>query len=176
MKKVKGKYIRLTEEQLNKIIKENIDRSIKRIISEYAEPRQKFINRIDNLLPQIVINWCLVHYCTITNEDVNRCKNHWRNELRSAIINACGKVLKGNNSIESRKKAINEAIEYSELLTNPSMAFNIVADKFETENIQVKNNTNLTLTIQHLIDNKDSIVEIMAINEYNNIIDYINNI
>ena len=55
MKKVKGKYIRLTEEELKGIIKEEVGKQLS-LIMEYALPRSKFIDNAFNLSQQIIEN------------------------------------------------------------------------------------------------------------------------
>ena len=79
MKKVKGKYIRLTEQDLNNIINKAFEKKINLF---------RLKERILNQVQQIIENWCLVSLCSLTNNDVNRCKEHWRNELGTALQNA----------------------------------------------------------------------------------------
>ena len=63
MKKIKGKYIRLTEQDLNNIINEVVEKKIN--LSRLKE-------RILNQVQQIIENWCLVSFCSLNNNDVNR--------------------------------------------------------------------------------------------------------
>lgn len=70
MKKIKHKYIRLTEERLNNIVKECVQRELS-LITEYAIKRKEFKFHFYSLLPQIIQNWFLIHYCTVTNTEMN---------------------------------------------------------------------------------------------------------
>lgn len=135
MKKVKGKYIRLTEEELKGIIKEEVGKQLS-LIMEYALPRSKFIDNAFNLSQQIIENWCLVHYCTITNRTDT--KKHWKNELFAHMDNVSKNTIKKNNSLENRKKAFIEAFDYNDLFTSPERIVRLTLRKFMKEEIDTK--------------------------------------
>lgn len=174
MKKIKGKYIRLTEEQLNNIIKEQVEKNISRIIAEYADPRKDVIKRLKNYFVQLVQNWCLVHLCTLTNTDINDCKNHWKNELWAILSKMSSFKLQGNNSYESRIKAIETAESGEELLTDTEIIYGNVIAKFAKENIT--DETIIEQVINDLIKSKNNIIHIIANFDKNEIKEYINKI
>lgn len=136
MKKIKNKYIRLTEQQLNNIIKECVKKEMT-LLNEYAIKRKEFKFNVWNLLEQIITNWCLVHYCALTNTDVNQCKNHWKQELSAYLTKIARTDIKGNNSTESRFKAVTEVFEENDLINNPSLVKDLITTKFVKENIPI---------------------------------------
>lgn len=163
--------MKIDNETLHKIIQEEVQK----ILTEYADPRNKFIDRVDSILPQLVENWSLVHICTITDTDYNRCKNHWKSELRNAFAYISNKSIKNNNSYDARYKAIIEGISYSELLDNESAIYNQIKVKFLNENINLSRKV-IIECIHHLIENKAIIIDLLAKQDIDNIIDYINEI
>lgn len=174
MKIKKNKYIRLTETQLNNIIKEKVNESINKILQEHADPRKDVINTLKNYFAQLAENWCLVHYCTLVNEDVNNCKNHWRTELW-AIIGKMGSFkLKGNNDYNNRTKVIKTAENIKELLTDFDVIYGNVRAKFAKE--KINNEEVIETTINDLINAKKDIIHCIANFNRKEIFDYINNI
>ena len=161
----------ITEEQLNNIIREQIEK----YLIEYTDPRNRFIDRADDLLPQLIENWCLVHYCTLMNTDINQCKNHWKSELRNIIFQMGIKKV-GNNKPQIRHKAFIEAFDRSNLLDDVEMAYISCIGKFEKENISWENNDIYQQCINDLISHKENIVNILVNFNKNDIIDYINKI
>lgn len=174
MKKVNGKYIRLTEKQLNQLIKEQVDKSVNKILQEYANPRKEVIKNLKNYFEQLIQNWCLVHYCTLVNEDINNCKHHWKNELW-AILGKMGSFkLQGNNSYGSRIKAIETAENGEELLSDVDVVYGNVRAKFAKENIN--NEEIICNVIDDLVKSKNDIIHVIANFDKNEIIEYINKI
>ena len=135
MKIVKNKYIRLTEDELKRVVKEEVRKELS-LIMEYALPRAKFIDNAFNLSQQIIENWCLVHYCTITNRTDT--KKHWKNELFAHMDNVSKNTIKKNNSLENRKKAFIEAFDYNDLFTSPERIVRLTLRKFIKEEIDTK--------------------------------------
>lgn len=105
-------------------------------IVEMAYDRKKFKDLIDNLSNQLVENWFLIRYCTITN-DKNELKNHWKQELRAHISNINHPTFKMD-----RRKAIEEVlIGWQELNTNVNNnIINKFFDKFIDERIIINDN------------------------------------
>ena len=132
MKKVKGKYIRLTEEQLNKIVHDAVEKRLS-ILMEYAIPRSKFVENAFNMSSQIIENWCLVHYCTLTGRTTT--KDHWKRELNTHMVNASKQHIKKNNSYDIRLKAIEEGFEWNDIPTTPDRVYELVINKFIDEGI-----------------------------------------
>lgn len=70
------KKITLNEAQMRGIIAESVNQVSeareKHLLTEMAFPRSVYKRKIDEELPRILINWCLVHYCTITGEQLSK--------------------------------------------------------------------------------------------------------
>jgi hypothetical protein len=135
MKQVKGKYIRLTEEHLNKIVKEAVERQLG-IMLEYAIPRKDFVDNATNHLGQVLENWCLVHYCTLCGR--TETKDHWKNELLTHMMNIGSHTLKNNDSYDSRVKAIYEGFEKKDIPSTPERIRKLIAAKLIVEKINTK--------------------------------------
>ena len=130
MRKVKGKYIRLTEGQLHQIIKDEVDKRIQTLI-EYAIPRKNFVNKTYNLVQQIVENWCLIHYGTMVGG--LSAQDHWRKELLTHMSNIANDTIKGNNSYESRVKAISEGFDMKDLPSSGERVRKLISAKLIIE-------------------------------------------
>lgn len=133
MKEEKRKIIHLTERQLSKVLhlKEN-----KEILLEYLITRSDFVEGAKNLVQQIIENWCLIRYCTLTNW--NRPKTHWKTELKAHISNIGRGNIKGKNSIEIRTKAIAQGFEEGGVTEDAGVILKKISDKFSKEGIDVK--------------------------------------
>lgn len=135
MKKINGKYIRLSESELKEIVKNEVTKQLSMIL-EYAIPRSKFIENAYNLSSQIIENWCLVHYCTIVGR--TETKTHWRDELYSHMDNVSRDTIKSNNSYEVRAKALTEAFEWNDLFSGSDRIIRLTSRKFNKENINIE--------------------------------------
>ena len=131
MKKVNGKYIRLTEAELHHLIKDEIKKVIP-LILEYALPRQKFVENCFNLLQQICENWCLIRYSRLIGDD-NISINHWKSELKAHMKNISKTKIKKNDSVPSRMSAISEAFDWSDLDKSERKVQKYIEIKFSKE-------------------------------------------
>lgn len=174
MKKVKDKYIRLTETQLHKLIKEEVEKNITRILNEYADPRKVIIKWLRNFFEQLIENWCLVHTCTITNTDINQCKNHWKQELWTILSKMGSFKLQGNNSYDNRVKVIETAEKGQELLTDFDSVYGNVIVKFAKEKIE--DEELISSIIKDLTKSKKDIIHIIANYDKKEIKEYVNTI
>lgn len=170
MKKVKGKYIRLTEQDLNNIINEVVEKKINSLLEYYAINRSRFKERILNQVQQIIENWCLVSFCSLTNNDINRCKEHWRNELGTALQNVARPELKRNNSFEYRYKLIKSVFDEEDLCNDPNRILLLIRRKFTNEGIDYKSKEVKTVC-DMFIDNIDDIIKSMADSSYNDYVE-----
>lgn len=172
MKRVKGKYIRLTEEQLNKIVKDSVEKQLA-LIMEYAEPRKRFVECAYNLSFQIAENWCLVRYCTLIGRE--QTKTHWKNELFAHMVNIASMKLKGNNSTESRQKAFAEAWDRADFSNDAMSIYGRTVGKFVKENIDIKDE-NVIISCRDCHESSDTIVSLLANGNFDAIHDYIETI
>ena len=149
--------------------KEVIENNKKGIITEMALPRKSVKSRVVNIFPQIIENWCLIHYVTLSG-DKEIYKNHWQNELLTHLMGICRLQIKENDSFDSRKKLFNQ-IMIEEDFTTPNSIHLVITAKFKKEGIdrttEIYNNIlidfiNNINTIVNLISNKND----MDIEEY----------
>lgn len=128
--------IRISEKKLHTILSENIcavlEENKRGMLNEMALPRKDYKDKVDSLIPQILENWCLVRYCTITGR--TEYKIHWSDELRGHLLTISRFSIKGNDSIESRRKVLQEI--WSENDYNQTQFLNMtVVNKFLKEGI-----------------------------------------
>lgn len=97
-----------------------------------AYNREQYIDNIDDIADQIVENWCLIHYCTLYDKD-NKNKSHWKQELKSY----CKKLLRSVVKVNKLKATQDAMIEMLEL-DNQKIVEVTIADKFEKENFEIK--------------------------------------
>ena len=131
MKKVHGKYIRLTEQELQRLIMQEVERKIP-LLLEYAIPRQEFIENAAHLIPQICENWCLIRYSRLVNDN-NENINHWKSELSAHMRNISSTKIKKNNAVPSRVKCIKEAFNWYDFDTSATQIYEWTNDKFRNE-------------------------------------------
>lgn len=141
MKTVKGKYIRLTESQLHEIIKETVKKEVS-LLMEYSMPRAKYVENICNLFQQILENWMLVRYCTLVGR--TETKKHWKSELWTHLNNIATKKIKGKDSDDAKRSAINQALDICDAF-EAELNSHKVSPKFYSEGILVDNETKLLI-------------------------------
>lgn len=138
MKHVKNKYIRLSEQDLQRIVQETVKKELAVLLEYYAVSRSVFQRDIKNQLGQIAENWCLIHYFSFNQNAYSDCVGHWKDELKAACKNAAMSKIKGNDSVESRYKAIHKVFEGLELNSDTSIVDELIVDKFAKESINTK--------------------------------------
>lgn len=164
MKHIHNKYIRLTEQDLHRIVRENVQKELNILLEYYALNKSDFQEKVYNQTIQIVENWCLIKYCTLTNTDVNNCKNHWKVKLRTAFKKAAFGKLKGNDSVQSRYKAIKSTFDKADISDYEQVDF-AIRDKFIAENISINSDEYIEV-INLFIKNIDNIIECIAAKDY----------
>lgn len=170
MKHAKGKYLRLTEQDLRKIVQETVNREIKVLLEYYAVSRSDFQRDVKNQIGQIAENWCLIHYCSLNNNSQTDCLEHWKDELKAACKNAAITKIKGNDSVESRYKAIHKVFDDLELNSDVSIIDELIVDKFVKEQINTKN-TCYQQTLNDFMKSCDDICIALATRKYREYVD-----
>ena len=131
----------MKEEEIREIIRESVrdvlNERKKGLIIEMPYHRGVYKEKVNNLLPQIFINWCLVRYRTITKNSTYI--KHWKDELRGHMFTAAKYSIKDNNSEESRMKVLNEILS-EEDYDQPRALSLTVCNKFIKEKINVNSN------------------------------------
>lgn len=129
--------MKLTYNDLQDIVRECVYRIYTKLpLYEYAVRRSEFVYRVSSLLPQIIENWCLIRYCTLTGRE--RTKEHWKTELNAHMSNIGYLSVKGNNKAEKRVKAIYEAFDERDFVGDCSeRIFLYIENKFTNEKINL---------------------------------------
>lgn len=160
----------LLEERIHRIINEEI----RTLLLEMPLPRRRWKQKIDNLLDQIIQNWCLVHYCTLTNRET--LKKHWKeDELQTHLMKCASYNIEGNNSVNGRIKALNEIWSERDFANNVNSINLIVNTKFRIEHIDV-NSPIYQQCIEDCSRHSSQIISVIANANTNDIINYTNSI
>lgn len=140
------------------------------LMVEMALPRKVVKKKIEDIFPQIIENWCLIHYAQLSNEKQDLV-NHWKNELMAHISNAISHQIKDNDSYDSRKKLVNQIIidfDYTD--------YNIIDlkvwTKFMKENIDV-DSKDYAKTLFDFVNAVNDIVHLISLKDRNAIKNYV---
>lgn len=131
----------MTESELKALINVQIKEFLcketnKKFLFEMAYKRGVFKDKINNLLDQIIQNWCLVHYCTLAERE--QLKKHWKeDELQTHLMKCAGYNIQGNNSPKARARALYEVWSERDFNSNVNTINLIVNTKFRKEGIDV---------------------------------------
>lgn len=138
---------------------------------EMAYNRSRYIDEVDNLLKQLIENWCLIRYCTISGEK-QELKNHWKQELKAHIDNLAKMSVKVDKTKTTRFALIDQPES-----KNVDWIIQVISMKFDEENIDV-NLSDVEEAATDLVEyGLDELVEIICAKyNYNNIKDYVNSI
>lgn len=168
--------VKLSENQLREVIKESVRQVLeareKHLLMEMPYPRKAYKERIENTVPQILINWCLVHYCTITGRE--QLKKHWKGELRGFLETAARYSIKGNDAPETRLKVFNEVWNEGDYSQPDSMNL-AIHNKFYEEGINTKSYEYAT-TIIDCIKGAQGIFSAILSRNTDTITDYVDTI
>lgn len=113
---------------MKKLVEYIIEKLDKTFIFEMAYDRRDYKHIVRGLVGQIVENWCLIRYCTLSNR--TETKNHWQNELSGHLIN----IYKMKIKLDKRK-CLNEELIYNPEHNDYKEVFKWIKDKFIKEDI-----------------------------------------
>lgn len=133
---------------------------VKELLKEMAHERKYFKALITNMAQQIIENWCLINYATLNGHLISY-KKHWQSELIACMGNAAGTKIKGNDSFESRKKAIAEVWDAEDFSNDTNVIDLRIFGKFEKENLD----TNCPIyqqVLQNCLNASANIIEVIA--------------
>lgn len=131
--------IQLTESVLRHVI-ERVCRSVIReelqryIITEMAMSVKDYKKRVEVLMPQVLENWCLIRYSTLTGE-MQEVKRVWKCELRAHINNIASIKLKNGNSRLTKQNALYTLWNMYDWDTDENCIAIRLYAKFDEENI-----------------------------------------
>lgn len=167
--------INLTEHELKHMISSIIREELQRyVISEMAMSIKDYKYRVESLMQQILENWCLIRYCSITGEK-QELKNHWKYELKAHINNIASIKLKNGNSYLSKQNALYALWNAYDWDTDETCISRRLYAKFEKENI----NTNDIVFAQIVSEFKNetkNIINILLSTSNMEVSNYVNNI
>lgn len=98
--------INLTENELKILIKETVEEILnKYLITEMAVSLSEYKDKAESLMQQIIENWCLIRYATLTG-DKEEIKNHWKSELITHMTSIASTKIKKGNSLSTKTNAL----------------------------------------------------------------------
>lgn len=169
-------FNQMTEEQfhqyINSIVTEQLEAFKKNLLLEMPYPRNVYKEKVDALLPQLLTNWCLVRYRTITN--TKPYKKHWQGKTYGFMTSIARYCLKGNDSIAARKKVFDEVIYENDFLIEQFLRLTVCA-KFSEEQIDT-NSEAFKTTVLDCIKAIPSIVDTILNRDENKMREYTLNI
>lgn len=112
---------------ISRIIREELQ---KYVITEMAMPLKDYKSRVEFLMQQILENWCLVRYATISG-DKTEWKKHWSMELAAHINNVASMKVKNGD----KQKALYSLWNMYDWDTDESCIARRLITKFEIENL-----------------------------------------
>jgi hypothetical protein len=138
----------LDETQMREMIAESVEQVLearkKHMLTEMAFPMGIYKQKIDNIFPQILTHWCLVHYCTITCDPLS--KEQWKEELRGHLATTAKYSIKRNDAPDKRLKVFHEVWEENDF-SLPNTINLTVYNKFFEEGIDVRSDDYATTLI-----------------------------
>ena len=135
-------------------------------INEMVDSLSDFRNKINNLLGQLLENWCLVKWCDLyPNSNISkRLRNHWSTELIAIMTQITNTRIKSGR----KNKAIKNILIKKWELNDPDVIYNFVNKKFTKENL-FKYTKRMS---EECANNIDEICNVLSQNK-NNVEDYI---
>lgn len=78
-------------------------------IFKMAISRAKYTDRLYNITNQIIENWCLIRYCSLTNSNLDL-RSHWCSELAAHLFGIYYEKLKDDKSFNIKLNATKKLI------------------------------------------------------------------
>ena len=169
MKKVHGKYIRLTEQDLRRIVQEQIQ-----VILEYKQPRKKLVNAASNYVRPLVMHWCTIVFFKKTGLETTN-MNHWKSEVNNFMTNIATVTLKGSmENFETRRGAISEGFEEYDVVTDKNAIYRLCVAKLGNENVDVEGfEQEINETVDECFGEIQHIIDLMASGDTMKILKYV---
>lgn len=171
--------IHLTESELRHVI-EKVCRSVIReelqryLITEMAYSLKDYKDNVDSLIPQIVENWCLVRYTTLSG-DMMKNREHWMTELIAHMKNIAQMKLKNGNSQLTKQNAIYYLWNRRDIDSDENVIHMHIAQKFEKEGIKIHGKV-YSEVIRDFKNSAKDIINVLVSNSYSTIVQYVNSI
>lgn len=171
--------IKLTESELRHMV-ERVCRSVIReelqryLITEMAYSLKDYKDNVDSLIPQIVENWCLVRYTTLSG-DMMENREHWMTELIAHMRNIAQMKLKNGNSQLTKQNAIYYLWNRRDIDSDENVIHMHIAQKFEKEGIKIHGKV-YSEVIRDFKNSAKDIINVLVSGSYSMIVQYVNSI
>lgn len=166
----------LNEQKLRYLIKDVLREELRKyVITEMAYDLKQYKNNVDNLIQQIIENWCLIRYSTLSNQ-YDEIKNHWKSELLAHMTNISSMKLKGNlDKATTKEKALYSIWNKRDLDTDENCIHLHIVHKFSKEGIPTKGDI-YAQTISDCKNATKDIVNAILSNSYHKMVEYVQTI
>ena len=162
-------------ESFKRIIRQIIREELQHyLITEMAYSLKEYKEKADNLIPQIVENWCLIRYSTLSG-NFSDIKNHWKTELKSHMNNVRQMKLKTNNTPTTKQNALLLLWNKRDLDKDEESIYSHIYFKFQKENIPTEGEI-FAQVIEDFKNETINIVNVLISNSPQKIIEYVENI
>lgn len=160
----------LTEKKLQEIVAKEVEKAL----NEMAMPLSLYKDKVADILPQVIENWCLVYYCRIsgTHQDL---RNHWASELSAAMGKIANMNIKGGNHAVVRMKALFYVWNLYDYDTSEMVVSNVIWNKFRKENIDTTSEF-YSDTISAFLKSTKEIIDVLLSQSAEQIEEYIRNL
>ena len=140
------------------VVREVMEREFsKYALNEMAINLSEYRKKVEDRMQQILENWCLVRYVSLTG-DLVLLKEHWKTELLAHLIYISSLKLKNGDSILSKEKAIYKLWNDFEFDNDENVIMKRMHVKFKIEKIP----TNTEVYIQIAQDFKNAARDIVS--------------
>lgn len=160
----------LTEKKLQEIVAKEVEKAL----NEMAMPFSLYKDKVADILPQIIENWCLVYYCRIsgTHQDL---RNHWASELSAAMGKISNMNIKGGNHAVVRMKALFYVWNLYDYDTSEMVVSNVIWNKFRKGNIDTTSEF-YSDTISAFLKSTKEIINVLLTQSAEQIEEYVKNL
>lgn len=159
-------------EILETIIRDVIREELQRYsLNEMAMSLKDYKRRIEGILVQIVQNWCLVRYASLSGTH-KQLISHWRSELYNHLTNIASLKIKNGNKADVKEKVLYDVINERDFDTNEQSISLVVSGKFFKEKIST-NSQYYSETISDFKENIKNIVNVILSGSEKVIRDYV---
>lgn len=142
-------------------------------LNEMAYTISGYRKEVSSISKNIVLNYCLVIYAGL-DPQYEKLRNHWKVELRTAMVDLATDKLSRNNTSQNRKKYIMEhwtAKEYNDQkITEIRISPKFESEKIDTESQKFKK------CVSIFIEHFDEIIDLLASGDPNKIKEHVKNI
>ena len=154
----------------------NQDKTQYTSLREMAYERQKFIDNVDNLAPEVLENWFLVYFSVHYGNDIVRLNtNHWRDELSAHMDKMRKYKITSGNKKHQRRSAYEEVFYKLREYNEPENVFDSVELKLIKENIHLNAKEKSEIVLK-FIESIPQIIQILVEGKASDILKFANEV